>query len=167
MKRFKLAGIILFICIFSLCICIYATVILMKTPPSEIFSRYVLNPIPESVTNIKVDRPKKVWGYLYTFRFDINKEDLDLIINSKPLKRVWNVKYIDGFLEWEWDPKHSLSLPVYAHWGAFEPLWFRPEKLGPTESYAYDKEEGQTNVQVLLYNQKKGQAYFIAYSPSH
>ena len=71
-------------------------------PPEEIFGQHILSPIPKSVTNIKADQPVKIHGYVYTFRFNISRDDLALLIDSQPFIKVWNVKYKNGLLEWGW-----------------------------------------------------------------
>ena len=38
---------------------------------SEAFKRYILDPIPKSVTNIKVDQPKNFQGYRYIYSVSI------------------------------------------------------------------------------------------------
>ena len=60
----------------------------LRTPASELFTRYVSDPIPASVTKIKYDRDLPVYRYAYTFKFDIDKSDLAQIIDSRPFQRV-------------------------------------------------------------------------------
>lgn len=154
-------------------------------PPEKIFTGYVLNPIPESVTNIKADKPSNFGGYKYTFRFNISREDLSLLINSQPFIRVWNVKYEHGNLSWRWDRdepsgivRYGSSMNCYDSKG--EPRWFRPDMWDDPEAYAFDKvgnlintqifeqdghhSDGRVTTQVLLYNEKEGEAYFIVSS---
>ena len=149
-------------------------------PPEELFRRYVFSPIPESVTNIRADQPKNFGGYRYTFRFNINREDLGLIINSGPFVKVWNMKYENGRLHWHWDrgsgllgiSKYGSGIPCYDHTRA--PRWFRPGQWDEPEAYAYWKEgnlvntetfgkksSGPTRIRVLLYNENDAEAYFI------
>jgi hypothetical protein len=147
---------------------------------SEAFKRYILNPIPKSVTNIRADQPKKFRGYRYTFRFNINREDLGLLINSGPFVKVWNTKYENGRLHWKWDrgsgllglSKYSSGIPCYDH--TVEPRWFKPGQWDEPNAYAFwrkgdllnietiEKESsGPTNIKVLLYNENDAEAYFI------
>ncbi len=165
-KRDELLLLIIIVVLLIFCAAVVSK--LLKTPPSELFSKYVLEPIPESVRKIKVDRPKKIWGYLYTFRFNINRQDLALIINSQPFTKVFNVKYREGRLVWNCDLTNSISIPVYADRPLqFEPLWFRLKWWKNSEAYAFVKEEdGREDIRVLIYNEKKKQAYFITFSPS-
>jgi hypothetical protein len=144
-----------------------------KIEPAKVFAGYVLDPIPESVTNIKADRPQAYGGYMYTLRFNINRADLALLIDSGPLQKVWSAKYDHdhGWVSWDWDrpgplgmPKRPISITVYGSSGGRprEPAWFRPELWDDPEAYAFRKEVGGQNItKVLLYNDKEGEAYFI------
>ena len=47
--------------------CVFAGYVLTQKPPpmpppSDVFRQYVVDPIPNSVTNIKADKPKDIWG---------------------------------------------------------------------------------------------------------
>ncbi len=139
-----------------------------KMPPSVIFRQYVLEQTPESVTNLRADQPTNILGYQYTFRFNINRSDLALLIDSGPLKRVWNVKYRNGRLDWAWDTWHGRSMNgcsmIVSNSGFWrrEPLWFEPQKWQNPEAYALDETVGgRMKTKVLLYNEKEGEAYFI------
>lgn len=164
-----------------------------KARASQIFGQYVLDPIPESVTNIRAHQPGIFYGSTYTLRFNINRDDLALITNSRPFIKVWNVKYKDGGLYWGWGRveagplviPEALAIPKYGQAMSLydpgrEPLWFRPElwdnpeayglyKIGDlvnTEAYERYREKssklrGRKTIQVLLYNEKEGEAYFI------
>ncbi|MHC4439476.1 MAG: hypothetical protein ACYS3S_19135, partial [Planctomycetota bacterium] len=81
-----------------------------KEGASQLFRQYILDPIPKSVTNIRADQPKKILGYKYTFRFNINRDDLALLIDSRHFMRVWNVKYKNGYLYWGWDRDGPLGI---------------------------------------------------------
>jgi len=143
---------------------------------SEAFKRYILDPIPKSVTNIKVDQPKNFQGYRYIFRFNINRSDLDLIIHSEPFVRIWDVEDVNGSIYWRWDHpdgRHGSSIICYDH--TKEPSWFRPKnKWYAYEAYAFERvgnlqnaetlikqSDGPTNIKVLLYNENEYEAYFI------
>jgi hypothetical protein len=141
--------------------------------------------MPMSVTNLKVDQVDEIGGYKYVFRFDINKADIALLIDSRSFVRVWNVKYRNGFLEWGWDRDGPLgiskvghSITIYApensrpDWFKLE-FWINPEtyafyKLGDLvniEAFNRDKiSDGRVITDVMLYNEKEGEAYFIASS---
>lgn len=161
-------------------------------PPEEIFTGYVLNPIPESVTNIKTDQPGNFFGYEYTFRFNISREDLSSLIDSRPFIRIWNVKYKNGCIDWGWDragfmgtAKVGHSMPLYGdNWDLpREPVWFKPGLWENPEAYGFykvgnlvnnqvlerdwQKLNGPVTIQVLLYNEKESEAYFIISSWDH
>ena len=144
------------------------------------FREYVFGSIPESVTNIRADKPKKIRGYRYTFRFKINKDDLGLLINSRPFVRVWNVKYKNGHLCWTWDrgegnygfPKYNSSMICYKY--TREPGWFGPSLWENPEAYAFCKEgslvntqtfgkysSGPNEIRVLLHNENEAEAYYV------
>ena len=189
MKRHHLPALIIFLFGFLFFIVVffkYIPPLLLNTlkvpplPPEVLFRRYVWSPIPESVTNIRADQPKNIQGYRYTFRFNINREDLGLLINSGPFVRVWNVKYEDGYLRWNWDrgggllgtSKYGTSIPCYDH--TREPRWFKPGLWENPEAYAFEKRgnlvntetfrkesNGPTNIRVLLYNENEAEAYFV------
>lgn len=148
---------------------------------SQAFRRYVLNPIPESVTNIRADQPRYVLGYRYTFRFNINRNDLGLLIDSQPFAKVWNVEYANGNLSWYFGRDCPLGIDIYTH-GRWlpcydytrAPSWFRPDLWENPEAYAVWKEGNLVNIEtsgrdsggpldirVLLYNEDEGEAYLI------
>jgi hypothetical protein len=136
-----------------------------ETEASGAFTRYVLSPIPKSVTNIRADQPKRLWGYRYTFRFNIAREDVAKIVDSRPFKQIWNVKYKDnGDLYWEWDPSRQREIIVYHPQSDHaRPEWFTPGLWDNPEAYAFvtTREHDHEDTQVLLYNEKDGEAYFI------
>jgi hypothetical protein len=160
-----------------------------QASPEEMFRGYVMSPIPKSVTNIKADQPKDFRGYIYTFRFNISSGDLALLLNSQPFIEVWNVEYKNGMLNWRWGhtdpiepkmPKYGLSLLLYGDNLPREPKWFKPGQWDNPEAYAFYKLGNLINtqafehdgrslggrdiIQVLLYNEKEGEAYFIVSS---
>jgi hypothetical protein len=174
---------------------LFRTFIKSLTPPpplpEEIFEQHVLSPIPKSVTNIKADQPSKIFGSIYTFRFNINRDNLDLFINSRPFVEVWHVKYKNGMLEWGLGhagpielniAKYAHSTPLYGDvWDLpREPVWFKLGLWDNPEAYAFYKVGdlvniqaferdgrnlgGRVTMQVLLYNEKEGEAYFIVSS---
>jgi len=130
---------------------------------SRLFQRYVLDPIPESVTEMMVDRAREVSGYGYTFRFKIDGADVMRIIDSRPFQRVYNVKYERwGELHFEWSPSSWSGLAVYPS-GERKPAWFTPELWRDPDAYAYEERGKQLTTCVLLYNRQAGEAYFLAF----
>lgn len=191
-KYYKLTVSIIFLFVFICIVLLFALGEnklrkMSKARASETFKKYVLDPIPTSVKNIKADQPGKTFGYIYTFRFNISREDLSLLINSQPFIRIWNLKYKNGMLEWAWGytdpieleaPKYGISLPLYEYGGGSHgPSWFRPGQWDNPEAYSFYKigdlintqifeqdghhSDGWETIQILLYNEKEGEAYFI------
>jgi len=151
-------------------------------PPSEVFRQYIMDPIPESVTNIKANRPSIIGGYRYILHFNISRADLDSIINSRPFQKVWNVKYDNGCLDWAWDTWHGFSMSggtITVYGSRRAPRWFRPKLWDNPEVYVFEKVCDRVNTQifdyepkvhdrhdtqVLIYNEKESEAYFIVSS---
>jgi hypothetical protein len=151
--------------------------VLLKPKPSELFLRYVLDPIPASVKNIKADQCGAFRGYEYVFRFDINRADLDLIIKSRPFREAQIINCQDGNLFWVWKGSHdgdAYNGDAYDG-GAFSTglkrrklSWYTLESWEEPETYALVKEDkvkgvDTRDIQVLFYNAKLGQAFFIVY----
>ena len=191
-KYYKLTVHILFLFVFICIVLLFALGgckhrKMSKVQASQAFRQYVLDPIPASAKNIKADQPDETFGYIYTFRFNISREDLSLLINSQPFIRIWNLKYKNGMLEWGWGytdpieleaPKYGISLPLYEYGGRpHGPSWFRPGQWENPEAYSFYKigdlintqifeqdghhSDGWETIQILLYNEKEGEAYFI------
>jgi hypothetical protein len=189
MKRRHLAALIIFLFGFFFFIVVFLkyippllldTLKLPPAPPEELFRQYVWSPIPESVINIRADQPKNFGGYRYTFRFNINRDDLGLLINSRRFVRVWNIKYMDGSLDWQWDRdgpfgtgRYNSGIICYNK-STRKPRWFRPGLWDEPEAYALWKEGNQVNIEtfgkdsggpttirVLLYNENETEAYFV------
>jgi len=155
--------------------------------PNEIFTEHILDLIPNSVTNLKADRPQysQVFskGYIYTLRFNINRADLALIIGSQPFQRVWDVRYDEfGDIHWYWDPpdssyKRGGSIIVYhPEGGRRKPKWFKTNRWDEFEVYVFVKVGDYVNAQavtyfkkaneqeithILIYNEKDQEVYFI------
>ncbi|MGD8785928.1 MAG: hypothetical protein PVJ60_00765 [Phycisphaerales bacterium] len=163
---------VLFLC--GTVLLIYSCDTLLMPPASELFKQYVMDPIPASVTNIKADQPKTIGGYGYVFRFDINRADLDLIIKSRPFREAQLTNFSDsGSISWNWK-----GLPSYGSIGERgrgfgiygvkrrKPSWYTLESWENPETYALVEEKKDVNtsdIQVLIYNVKLGQAFFIVF----
>ncbi len=130
---------------------------------SGLFRYYILNPIPASVTDIRVDHARVFFGYGYTFRFKIARADVAAIIGSRPFQRVRNVGYESGgTLHFEWSPTSWEGLAVYPS-GQGKPAWFTPDSWQDPEAYAYQELAEQKTTYLLLYNEHVGEAYFLAF----
>jgi len=141
----------------------------LPAPPSDLFKRYVLNPIPDSVMEIRADRTKAVLGYGYTFRFKISRADLDLIIDSRPFKRVSRMEYQEGILTCRWDPTFrdmASGLTTYIYPPSIhKPKWFTLETWNNPDAYViYEVKKYQRDMWVLVYNEDVGEAYFLVWS---
>jgi hypothetical protein len=135
---------------------------LVASSPSDLFRRHILDPLPSSVTDIRADQTRSVFGYGYVFRFRISRGDLGLLLASRPFARAVNVRFADGVLSWDWYTGGGVSASVYAsRWNV--PEWFTPEKWNDAKAYAtYDHSpEGTTDMQVLLHNETAGEAYLF------
>ena len=138
-----------------------------------------MDPIPASVENIRADQPKNVGGYRYIFRFNINRDDLALLTDSRPFVRIWNVEYRNGYIWWTWDREGPFGL-IFPNTAAIcydhthEPNWFKPGLWDNPDAYALlkkgnlmnseafkSKSKGPKETRVLLYNQNEAEAYFV------
>jgi hypothetical protein len=141
--------------------------LLLNPSPSRLFRRYVLDPIPASVTEIKSDRPWEFTGHRYILQFRISKDDLDLILNSRLFKEVKYLKYYDGNIVWEESPRLSQDLTLYNYPEENRPSWFRPELWKNPKAYAFQEQHDRKHIQILLYNEQLNQVYFIEYKEGH
>ena len=152
---------------------IYMLSVLWKAHVENLFREYVQNPIPESVAQIKVDKAmSKRKGYGYVFRFNIEREDFESIRKSRSFRKAIINSYVKGNgLSWEWedwdstktDEVRGVSFSMYAL--VHKPLWYDLPTWENPEAYALRKLGSNNNrdTQVLLYNSKLGQAYFITF----
>ncbi len=149
----------------------YLIGVLRRPAGDDLFREYILDPIPGSVTDIKVDQPKTHGGYGYVFRFALNRADLELIRQSGPLRETEDIISDDTGLLWTWKDwestetsgERAVAFSMYAL--APSPSWYDLSAWENPEAYALrqeDKEEN-TDIQVLLYNDELGQAYFITF----
>jgi hypothetical protein len=146
---------------------------LWKASAENLFREYVLNPLPESVARIKVDKPmSKRRSYCYVFRFNIEWKDFESIRDSRSFRKAVIISYMGGEgLSWDWedwdstktDEIRGVSFSMYDFVG--KPYWYDLPTWENPEAYALTKEDSINKIdyQVLLYNSKLGQAYFITY----
>jgi len=135
--------------------------------PSWLFRKVVLNPIPSSVKNIMVSRHMSILSneHKYILRFNINKEDLSLILRSRRFKRTSNVKYDNGSLNYEGFPDIQRSFSLYKTYrGESSPRWFRLGEWKNFKAYVEERiESGFESVHILLHNEDQNEAYYIDY----
>jgi hypothetical protein len=144
--------------------------LLLNPSPSRLFRRYVLDPIPTSVAEIKSDRPLEFTGHRYIFQFSISRSDVQSILKSRSFKEIKDVEYDKGALWWCWmeDPRRGVSLPLYEPYdGRPGPEWFRPQDWHSPEAYAFQEQRDREHIQILLYNEQLNQVYFIEYKGGH
>ena len=145
---------------------------LWKKNTENLFRKYVHSPIPKSVSRIKVDKPFGHGGYEYVFRFKIKREDFESLRKSRSLRKI-NIKgyIIDGKgISWVWEDmvpssgkEGGVGMPIYS--GMHVPSWYDLPTWDNPEAFAIHKEDENKNtyIQILLYNNELGQAYFITY----
>ena len=172
MKTRKLKLILVVFALLSV-VSIYVLSTMWKTRAKNLFQQYIQYPIPESVAQIKVDKAmSKRKGYGYVFRFNIKREDFERIRESRSFRKAIIDSYVKGEgLSWDWedwdytktDEVRGVSFSMYAL--VRKPLWYDLPTWENPEAYAFTKEDNNDieDIQVLLYNSKLGQAYFITY----
>ncbi len=140
--------------------------------PSECFKEYVADPIPPSVTDIRVDQPKTLLGFGYIFRFKIGKADVDGIVGTRHLKRVASAKCENGFVKWGSNERSVEMMDPYGEgWRVRVPGWFREvEQWENPTGYVLDflkQEPGMNAVrvhEVLIYDAELGEAFFLNFN---
>jgi hypothetical protein len=150
---------------------ILAGAIALKMPygtGTRVFKRYVCNPVPKSVKDIKVSRASWLLasGHRYGMHFKISKDDMTLILNSKRFKEVTDFTYRGGTLSWDIDPSHGEAVGLYiGTQGQVAPDWFRPDEWPNPKCYRL-KERNiryRLHIQVVIYNEDVGEAYLLEY----
>ena len=151
---------------------LYVLSAIWKINAINLFRQYVYYPIPESVSQIKVDKPMSRGGYGYVFRFNIKREDFETIRKSRSFRKIVNIDYLKGEgLYWYWEDwditkpggEQGISFSMYAL--VRKPSWYDlPTWVNP-EAYALWNVDTNKNVdiQVLLYNSNLRQAYFVTF----
>jgi len=134
-------------------------------PATRLFREHVLDPIPKSVTELEADRAREVFGWGYVLHFKVNREDLSLILNARPFRRIYNVMYGGGYLDFEYDSRSSRSMIVYPGGGEKAPAWFTPKRLFGLEGYEFHEQKYRyLYTWVVLYDAELGEAYVLAFN---
>lgn len=163
--------------VLGLVVLLYLAVVPRKqvVSPSALFRKFVVDPIPQSVVQIRIDpdywMSTRDW---YVLQFDIAETDLDKVLQSRPFKETPAGRYVDGCLEWredgqEKDPSTGAvvirrdSLLLYAPRGHEPaPEWFMPDAWPNAQWYVFKETvQGLPHTQVLIYNSELGRAYFV------
>ncbi|MBN1803992.1 MAG: hypothetical protein JW837_01955 [Sedimentisphaerales bacterium] len=155
---------------------------------SQIFKKYVIKPIPESVTDIKMDKlsPGGLFasGLKYVMHFKISKKDVALILKSRAFKEYEWITYKKG-TPWDelcWGNKlkvnhqeHKISgtnsheMIVYKD-SEQPPEWFRPNDWDKPKVYSISEKWGRSRryrTNVLIFNEDLEEAYFFENVPGH
>jgi len=147
---------------------------------SRIFSKYVLEPIPKSVVDIKVDELEYPGlGHCYVMRFKIEKDDVVLILNSRAFKEFTSIIYEQEQLIWR-GIDHAPDLlrltftgggcPLYTNRQHEAPEWFRPNDWTSPKVYVVREKHGKSTrykTKVLIFDEKLEEAYFVEYLQGH
>jgi len=170
---------VLFAIIMYLVLGIATPIVNRRLSQSGVFKKFVCNPIPKSVTEIKMDR--LIRWHRYVFHFKIDEADLSPILNSWPFQEIRYFRYNPetGWLKWakEEPPDYSQSLnpPPWTSFGTqlynirsgeTEPEWFNLEQWDSPKVYVYDIRIDARRLRLFVYNKKLGEAYFIDYRSS-
>jgi hypothetical protein len=133
-----------------------------------VFKRYICDPIPKSVKHIRADRPWELSGHTYVMHFKISRDDLPCVFNSRGFKEVSKVMYSHGALDWRVGPSYGESYQLYPPGGP-EPEWFRPNDWKDPKAYRFKERLAnyRQHMQVLIYNEEVGEAYFVEYQEGY
>lgn len=166
-------------------------IVLKFTHGSRLFKKYVCNPIPKSVRNIKTHGKGwpswDIFGYKYVMHFEIDKADLPLILTSKQFKEIEWFKYENGSLTWgdtpPWEKQNegwsvvapgphweAESLDLYPQYKGYPgPAWFKPNDWVSPKVYSFNERtiEYWKHIQILIYNEELDEAYIVEYYEGH
>jgi len=158
---------------------------------SQIFRKYIIKPVPKSVTDIKVDKlsPGGLFGSgrSYVMHFKISKDDVALIVNSRAFEEFELITYQKGTrwgnLRWGNRSSHRLdsqrnlylgktsqSMIVYKDYDQRPPEWFRPNDWNSPKVYSISEKWGRSRryrTNVLIFNEDLEEAYFFEDVPGH
>jgi hypothetical protein len=136
----------------------------------SLFRQVVLDPIPASVTDIRMDRPA---SYGRVFRFSVNEADFRSIQKARSLQECGDFQCDGGdilctFRDWDKNvagQTEGFTSTVY-HDVQWKPRWFDlPSWKNPEVWASYGEVRPHvTEVQVLAYNRELGRAYFIQFT---
>jgi hypothetical protein len=167
----KLVPVGAILCAAGTLLSIHIVGVLRRPRADALFRQYILDTIPSSVADIKVDQPKAHGGYGYVFRFALGREDLDRIRSTRPFREAEDISYVRGTgLSWNWTDwdaaksagERGASFLIYPR--GRQPSWYDLPAWNDPRVYVLRQEQGEDkDIQVLLYNMELGQAYFIAF----
>lgn len=153
---------------------------------SRIFKKYVLEPTPKSVANIKVNEIQgRGLGRRYVMRFGIEQTDVALILNSRQYEKFTSVTYNEqDYLCWHGSQGQGFDvqkmhldlgtgggLPLYTKERQQDaPEWFRPNDWTSPKVYVVTEKYGRSNrdeTKVLIFSEGAEEAYFVEYLQGH
>lgn len=143
------------------------------SPESGAFKKYVCRPIPESVAEIRADLRSRTSSRIRVLRFKISAADIGDIVSSRPFEEFESVTFNGYSLIWQ-GPKSPLyntallgdSEDIALYWTRTPPEWFQLTDWNRPNVYRLREKWGRStrsHVQVLIYNEQTGEAYFIDY----
>lgn len=170
-RRWLWAGVVSLLCVAV--VSKYAMDMRRRTQIPRRFREHVVDPVPESVADLKMDQPMTHGGYGYVFRFSISEADLELIRASHPFRRARELCYGDGVLSWDWadtdwrtasgrEAGHVFTIYTLVR----QPSWFDLESWSDPDAYALATEDSVTkdgDVQVLIHDRVRERACFVAF----
>jgi hypothetical protein len=146
-------------------------VALPREEGASLFKRLVVDPVATSVREIRGDRCQisslmaRLHGFhnhAYVLRFAINREDLTRIIAAHGFKPWERVECLDrGTVRYKSSDQYLTCIDLYQN---RTPGWFDLKEWTECETYFAGRDKtGSINVDVnlLLYNERCGSAYFI------
>lgn len=125
--------------------------------PSVVFRRVLTIPIPDSVSDIKVDPIYAGFDCTYVLSFNISEPDFNSILAQKRFKRVEYAGYDTGAIHLSYGTFSHGTLSLY--YDRKPPLWFDLQTWISPQTYDRIKEDD--NEQYLIYNRDKGRAFLI------
>ena len=116
---------------------------IFKNPsPENAFRRYIINPIPNSVSEMEVDFIDIRFDHIFVFKFSISEKDLQNLLRKKGFKLAGPFTYENGRLKWE-----SLNLNLYEH--RKEPEWFDLDTWDSAKIYEVELRGGHEQYLIL------------------
>jgi len=135
---------------------------MLKPSPQDLFTRWILDPIPKSVTGIRSYTVKdNISGYKYLFHFKISEDDIEKILASRPFKKLMQLQFAGDFLERRWDERHTGCTNIYR-----APKWFKPQDLPEAQAYIADYgDSGAPKYWTLAYSNRTDEVCaYVCYS---
>lgn len=152
---------------------------------TDLFEEFVLSPVPASVSEIRICRPRYYYGQ-YVMNFNIDSNDVQAILNSRPFREYGNWRFDpqDKYSPLEWIYIKDLKDPVDGinesqkvqvtdminlrkdEYGRNKPDWFMPDQWFGSRLYICYISNSPTNPNniikhALIYNEKLCEAYYL------